>query len=88
MDTDFHDSSRDYRVLSVGEWMVTFLLLAIPLLNIVLLFVWAFGGNAHPTKRNFSRAYLITILIVIVFAVALALLVGLAGSSNSGGFPV
>ena len=29
-------------VMSVGEWMLTLLILALPLVNIIMLFVWAF----------------------------------------------
>lgn len=53
-------------VISVGEWMLITLILAIPLVNIVMLFVWAFGGGANKTKANYCKATLIWIAIVIV----------------------
>lgn len=55
------------RPISIGDWMLTYLLLIIPIVNIVLLFVWAFGSNTHPSKANWAKANLIWILIVIVF---------------------
>lgn len=66
--------SSEYDVLSVGQWLVTLLLLSIPLVNIVLLLVWAFGGSAHPTRRNYSRASLLLFAIIVGFALLLVLL--------------
>lgn len=30
--------------MSVKDWMITLLIMFIPLVNIIMLFVWAFGG--------------------------------------------
>ena len=49
-------------VMSGGEWMLT-------LVNIIMLFVWAFGGGTNPTKANYCKASLIWIAIVIVLYV-------------------
>ncbi|MCY9666950.1 hypothetical protein M5X11_18765 [Paenibacillus alginolyticus] len=50
-------------VLSVKDWMITILLLAIPLVNIVMLFVWAFSNGENPSKSNYAKASLIWALI-------------------------
>jgi hypothetical protein len=64
-----------YRVdtspLTIGQYMVMFLLMAIPLVNIIMLFVWAFGDN-NMNKKNFGKAALIwgiicTVLSIIFF---------------------
>jgi len=55
--------------LSVGQYIIMFLLLSVPLLNLVLLFVWGFGGSVNPNKRNLARASLI--LSAVVFVIAL-----------------
>ncbi|SEO37522.1 hypothetical protein [Paenibacillus sp. OV219] len=62
-------------VISVKDWMITMLLLAIPLVNIVMLFVWAFGGGANPSKANYAKAGLIWALIGIVFYVVVIVLI-------------
>ncbi|SDE30010.1 hypothetical protein SAMN02799630_05098 [Paenibacillus sp. UNCCL117] len=54
-------------VISVRHWLLTLIVLAIPILNLVMLFVWAFGDGANPNKRNYSRAAL------LLSAIALAL---------------
>jgi len=52
--------------VGVGEWFVTLLLLGIPVVNLILLLVWGFGGTTEPCKRNFCRAVLVFTLIGVV----------------------
>lgn len=59
------DNQQNAPVLSVKDWMVTILLLAIPLVNIVMLFVWAFSKGENPSKANYAKASLIWALIGI-----------------------
>lgn len=62
--------------------MLTYILLCIPIVNIILIFVWAFGSNTPVSKANWAKASLIWFLIGIVlwvlifaiFAGSLALL--------------
>lgn len=68
---------RDDEV-SVGEWIVTMILLAIPIVNIVMLCIWAFGGNAKPSKKNYALATLIVMAIMIVIAVIFVVVLGSA----------
>lgn len=56
----------NYKPVTVGNWMLTALLLGIPVVNIVLLFVWAFGNNTPVSKANFAKATLIWGLISLV----------------------
>jgi len=53
--------------LSMGQYLVTFLLMGIPLLNVILLFVWGFGSSTNPNKKNLARAILL--MSVIGFAI-------------------
>lgn len=52
--------------MSVADWILTLFLTALPIIGFILLLVWAFGDGTHRTKRNFSRAVLILILIWLV----------------------
>ncbi len=69
------------RPMTVGDWVGSILLLLIPIANIVLLFVWAFGGNAPLSKRNWAKAHLLILAVVfglyIVIFVA-AFMIGLS----------
>lgn len=56
-------------VVSFKEWMISMLLLALPVVNIVMLFVWAFGGGASISKANFAKASLVWMAIGIVLGI-------------------
>lgn len=59
-------SKTDYEYVQpvkTTEWLVTLLILMIPLINVVMMFVWAFGGGANPSKANFFKAQIIMLLI-------------------------
>ncbi|HET6545572.1 MAG TPA: hypothetical protein VFG55_02370 [Rhodanobacteraceae bacterium] len=54
--------------ISLGEWIITLIILAIPLVNIIMLLVWGFSGTTNPTKRNYCRAVLIFFVVAIILA--------------------
>ena len=58
--------NRTAPVISLGEWIITFIVLAIPIVNIIMLFVWGFSSATNPSKQNFCRATLILYLVCIV----------------------
>lgn len=62
------------KTVSIGEWVITYLILCVPLVNIVMLFVWAFGSGTNPSKANWAKASLIW------FAVAFVLYFMMAGT--------
>ncbi|WEK53483.1 MAG: hypothetical protein P0Y55_12935 [Candidatus Cohnella colombiensis] len=61
--------------VSTKDWFITMLILAIPLVNIIMLFVWAFGDGANPSKANYAKAALLWALIGIVIYVVLFVLI-------------
>ena len=65
-------------IVSVKEWLITNLILMIPLVNIVMMLVWAFSSNTNPNKANYFKASLI--LFAIVMAIYLVLAVVCFGS--------
>ena len=54
-------------VVSVGEWILTLLIASIPLVNIIMLFVWGFGSNTKLSKANWAKATLIWMVILVAF---------------------
>jgi hypothetical protein len=64
--------------VSFGEWMLTMLLMYIPCVNIIMIFVWAFGSGAKKSKSNYFKAVLtwavISIVVSVVIIVAVLLL--------------
>ena len=59
-------------VVSAKEWLITNLIMMIPLVNIVMMLVWAFSSNTNPNKANYFKAALILFAIVMVIYLVLA----------------
>ncbi len=77
------DGTREFgrrSVVSVMNWIGTLIVLAIPGVNIIMLFVWAITCK-RASKRNFCIAALI--LSLIFLALALVLLYVYAGNIAS-----
>jgi hypothetical protein len=66
--------------VSIGDWMITILVMCIPCVNIVMLFVWAFGSG-KKSKSNYFKAFLIWLLIWIAIAVVLAIIGTIIGAT-------
>lgn len=49
--------------LGVGQYIVMFILMGIPLVGFILMLVWAFGSNVNKNKKNYARATLIVGII-------------------------
>ena len=63
---DLVNESPQYNPMSIGDWIITNLIVAIPIVGFVMLFVWGFGSNTQPSKANWAKATLIMIGISIV----------------------
>jgi heme/copper-type cytochrome/quinol oxidase subunit 2 len=62
-------------IISTGEWVLYIFLFSIPLINIIILCIWAFGNQSNPTKTHFGRAALIWIAIGIVLYIIFGLII-------------
>lgn len=58
-------ASNGVDLISMGQYLIMFLIMAIPIANIVMLFVWGFSSETGPNKKNFARATLIMMAIGI-----------------------
>lgn len=74
---DNYQGDPNQEVMSVGSWLITLLILAIPCVNIVMYIIWAFG-NGNENRKNFCRAGLIFMLIAVVLSVLLSSMFGAA----------
>lgn len=52
--------------LSVGAWIVFWILMAIPLVNIIMFLIILFSSDKNPTLRNMLWAQVVLVVIVIV----------------------
>ena len=72
-----HDSRRD--PLSVGDIFVSWLLLSIPIVNIVMIIVWLTSSSTNINKKNFAKAALIMYAIGIVLWILAAIVFSIVG---------
>ena len=75
-------------ILSLGDWMLTLLLLMIPIVNIVMLIVWSADSKTNPNKRHFAWAQLIYMGIIFVLGIIFssiftAIMISVFNSMNS-----
>lgn len=57
---------KEYEPISISNWVLTIVALGIPFFNIILIFYWALSRHSHPSKKNFARAFILIVSIVIV----------------------
>jgi uncharacterized membrane protein YvbJ len=62
---------------SIGGWILTYIIMGIPLVGFIMMFVWAFGEKtkADPTFRNWARTALLLTAISVVLSVVCVLIV-------------
>ncbi|AHM61483.1 hypothetical protein D770_16145 [Flammeovirgaceae bacterium 311] len=65
-------------VMSVKDWLITSLIMIVPIVGFVMLFVWAFGDNANPNKANWAKAALLLSAIAVAFYILIFAVVGAA----------
>ncbi len=64
--------------MSVGDWILTLFITAIPLIGFIMLFVWAFGSGDNPNKTNFAKGALVLYAILIGIYIFFMVLFGAA----------
>lgn len=67
------------RPLTVGDWLITLIILSIPLVGFIFLLYWALSSSSNINRKNFCIAYLVVAVIIIALVVALMFLGVLAG---------
>lgn len=57
--------TMDTSPMSMGDWVLTILASFIPCVGMILYIVWAFSKNGNVNRRNYCRANLIIMAVVI-----------------------
>jgi hypothetical protein len=69
-------------VMSVKDWAITLILTMIPLVGIIMLFIWAFGAGHNENKSNWAKAALIIAAVVfVIYIILFVVLLGVIGSA-------
>lgn len=78
------EDNRDAQIMTVGDWMVTLLILSLPLVNSIMILVWAFSSGGNPNRRNYCLATLLWFVIVAALSVTVVLVVAAMGWAAHG----
>ena len=83
---DYQDlPGRVTEEVSVKDWVITILITAIPIVGLIMLFVWAFGDSAQASKKNWAIATLIWYAIMIVLVIIFFVVFGAIIAAMFGG---
>ncbi len=52
--------------ISVKDWLITYIIVAIPVVGFIMLFVWAFSETTPRSKANWAKASLLLFVISLV----------------------
>lgn len=67
---EFQRDSRN-EPMSVKDWLITYLITVIPIVNIVMLITWAVSDKTNVNKKNWTIAAFLMMGIIIAFAVVI-----------------
>jgi hypothetical protein len=85
----YYQNMVDNSPMSVGQYILTFILSGIPIVGFILLLMWAFGSSTNINKKNYARAVLIMGIIVLVIYILIFAVAGATFMSvfnNGGGY--
>ncbi|MCB5265515.1 MAG: hypothetical protein LHW41_04650 [Candidatus Cloacimonetes bacterium] len=71
-------------IMTIGNWIVTMIILVIPIVNIIMLIVWAASSSENPNRKNWAIAQLIfmgigIVLYILLFSTIAGMMGGMAG---------
>ena len=77
-----NSSSTPAPVVKTTEWLIAFLVMSIPFVNIIMLFIWAFSSDTNENKSNWAKAGLIWMAAIFALYLLFAIVFGVAFMSS------
>ena len=71
-------NAADEADVSVGEWVLSTILMLLPCVGVILLFTWAFGSNTAKSKQNWAKAMLIIMIVGFIISTVFVTTIGIA----------
>ena len=62
-------TTRNQSIVTIGDWIITMILMCIPFVNFIMLLVWAFSAGTPVSKANWAKATLIFMPIGFVLVI-------------------
>lgn len=78
------NQTQDSSVMTVQDWVITILIVSLPIIGLIMLFVWAFGSGTNQNKANFAKASLIWAAIGFGLAILFMMVFGAAFLGGMG----
>ena len=63
---NFQQFAGKEKPISFLDWLGSYLILFVPIANIVMLVIWAFSYNTPASKKNWARATLIFLIVLFL----------------------
>ena len=71
----YNMANTEAEPVSIGGWIGVYFLSLLPLVNLIMLFVWAFSSSTKPSLKNYARAMLILAAIALAVFLILFLII-------------
>lgn len=72
--------------MKITDWLITFLITAIPLVGLIMLFVWGFSENSNKVRTTWAKAMLVWYAIAIALGILFMILFGTAAILGASKF--
>ncbi len=76
------DQTNNANVMSVKDWAITLFITGLPIIGLIMLFVWGFGSGSNANKANFAKGALVLAAIMIAIYAVIMMVFGAAILSN------
>ena len=63
-------AKKDKNYVSIWFWMFACIVMGIPILNVIMICIWAFTGE-NESRKNYFKASIILFLIGLIFTIVL-----------------
>lgn len=57
------DREEQAKILTMKDYLLILILMAIPVVNFIVCIVWILNSNGNPNRRNFAKAWLVLAVI-------------------------
>jgi len=71
-----YNSAQQWPPMKIGDWAIVWLISLIPIVNLVMMFVWGFGSDVNPSKKAYFQWQLIITAVGIVLSIILFIVAG------------
>jgi len=63
--------NRESGTVSVGDWIISNIIVMIPIVGIIMLLVWAFSRGTKRSKSNWAKGLLVILALFILLSIAM-----------------